>query len=194
MPKEKRNSEIPPVKIYLDTCVLQGALSKQNTKDTIFMAKVKEREWSVFTSIHTLMELLDVAKDRKYLLKKVFNEFGAVKDFLRTRGEKNLNSHEFGEISTQINNFFITHKFISFGNISEDVWTDVKSIVENSNIHSSDALHLALATMWECHILVTHDQFFIREGNRILKETKTYDKLRVCDVDKVEATLKEILF
>ena len=193
MPKIKRKSETPKVTIYVDTCILQGALSRRNTKDTIFMDKIREKGWEVFTSIHTLMELFDIAKDRKYLLKKVIDEWGAVNSFLRSRDRKNLNRSELDDISTEIGNFFTTHNFITLGNITEDVWRDVMSIGENSNIHSSDALHLALALMWECQVLVTHDQFFIREGNRILKEAKMENKLRVCDVDKVEETLEEIL-
>jgi len=193
MPKIKRKSETPKVTIYVDTCILQGALSRRNTKDTIFMDKIREKGWEVFTSIHTLMELFDIAKDRKYLIKKVLDEWGAVNSFLRSRDRKNLNRSELDDISTEIGNFFTTHNFITLGNITEDVWRDVMSIGQSSNIHSSDALHLALALMWECQVLVTHDQFFIREGNRILKEAKMENKLRVCDVDKVEETLEEIL-
>jgi len=194
MPKGKRKrEESEKVKLYVDTCILQGALSRQNTKDTIFMNKIREKGWEVYTSIHTLMELLDIAKDRKFLVKKVIDEWGAVNSFLRTRDRKNLNINELADITKEIGNFFTTHNFITLGNITEDVWRDVMSIGEHSNIHSSDALHLALALMWECQVLVTHDQFFIREGNRILKEAKMYSKLRVCAVDKVEETLKEIL-
>jgi len=193
MQEEKKNAESNKVKIYVDTCILQGALSRQNTKDTIFMDKIKEKGWEVYTSIHTLMELLDVAKDRKFLLKKVFDEWGSVKDFLRNRDKKNLNANELEDIRKVINNFFRTNKFITFGNITEDVWRDVKLIAEESNIHSSDILHLALAIMWECDILVTHDTFFISEGNRILKNAEPPVKLKICDVDKVEETLKEVL-
>jgi predicted nucleic acid-binding protein len=89
--------------------------------------------------------------------------------FLRSRDQKNLNINELQDVSQEINNFFVDHKFIVFGNITEDVWNDVKLIVEKSNLHYSDALHLAMARMWTCHLLVTHDQFFIKEGNRLLK-------------------------
>jgi len=90
-------------------------------------------------------------------------------------------------------NFFKTNDFIEFMDITADVWDDVKDIVEKSNIHSSDAMHLALARALGCCVLVTHDKFFLREGNRILKETDMYDKLRICDVGKVEENLEEIL-
>jgi len=192
MPKERKN-ESDSVKIYIDTCILLGAISRRNKEDTIFMNKVKEKNWKVYTSIHTLMELLDTAKDRSFLMKSVIKKWVDVGTFLSERKTKNLSSNDLDEIAEELNNFFIDHNFIEFMNIDTEVWNDVKDIAEKTNLHSSDVLHLALARMWGCHILVTHDTFFIKEGNRILKEAKMYSKLRVCNVDKVEETLKEIL-
>lgn len=192
MPKEKRESEAEKVKIYIDTCILQGAISRRNRKDTIFMNKVKEEGWEVYTSIHTLMELLDTAKDRRFLMKSVIDKWVDVSTFLKERKTKNLNRNDLDEIAEELNNFFANHSFIGFMNINEEVWNDVKDIAEKSNLHSSDALHLALARMWGCHVLVTHDTFFIKEGNKLLKEGQQYDFLRICDVDKVEETIKEV--
>lgn len=63
MQKEKR-SENNEVKIYVDTCILQGAMSgRKRGQDTIFIEKAREKGWKVYTSIHTLMELFDIAKD-----------------------------------------------------------------------------------------------------------------------------------
>jgi len=192
MSKEKRKSETEKVKIYIDTCILQGAISRRNRGDTIFMNKVKKKGWKVYTSIHTLMELLDTAKDRSFLMKSVINKWVDVSTFLQERKTKNLNRNDLDEIAEELNNFFINHSFIEFMNINEEVWNDVKEIAEKSNLHSSDALHLALARMWGCHVLATHDTFFIKEGNKLLKEANQYDILRICNVDKVEETLKEI--
>lgn len=191
MQNGKRNNATGKAKIYIDTCVLQGILSKE-AEDTVFLNGIKEKGWEIYTSIHTLMELLDVAKDRKFLIKTVFGKWQSVNFFLRNRDKKSLNINELEDVSQELNSFFIDHKFIVFGNITEDVWNDVKLIVEKSNLHYSDALHLAMARMWACHILVTHDQFFIREGNRILKEAGTYDEIRICDIDKVEEVIADL--
>jgi hypothetical protein len=87
MPKERRVRE-PEGRIYIDTCVLQGALSRRNNEDTIFMNRVKEKGWRVYTSIHTLMELFDVARDRSFLMKLVINKWVDVNTFLREREEE----------------------------------------------------------------------------------------------------------
>jgi len=192
MPKGKRKSETDKVKIYIDTCILQGAISRRNEEDTIFMNKAKEKGWKVYTSIHTLMELLDTAKDRSFLMKSVINKWVDVSTFLQERKTKNLSGSDLNEIAKELNNFFINHGFIEFMNIDTDVWNDVKDIAEKTNLHSSDVLHLALARMWGCQVLVTHDTFFIKEGNKLLKEANQYDVLRICNVGKVEETLKEI--
>ena len=184
----KRNDS--KFRVYLDTCILQGAISQQNNNDIIFLDTLKKKRVKVYSSIHTLMELLDVEKDRVFLIKKVFDEHKAVNSFLRGRAEKDLSQDELGKATKKVNSFFITNKQIIFANITEDVWEDVKTIVENSNIHSSDALHLSLAIMWECQFLVTHDQFFIREGNKILKETNN-NKTKVCDLNEANRAFEE---
>jgi len=192
MPKEKRESEAEKVKIYIDTCILQGAMSRRNREDTVFLKTINEKGWKVYTSIHTLMELLDIAKDRNFLMKSVINKWVDASSFLRERKTKNLSRNDLDEIAEELNNFFINHSFIEFMNINEEGWNDVKEIAEKSNLHSSDALHLALARMRGCHVLVTHDAFFIKEGNKLLKEGNQYDVLRICNVDKVEETLKDL--
>jgi len=191
MQKEKGNSS--EAKIYVDTCILQGALSgRDKGMDIVFLNKCKEKSWKVYTSIHTLMELFDIARERAFLMKSVIKKWVDVNTFLRERKRMNLNRSDLEEVANELNNFFINNKFIELVDINEEVWNDVKRIVESSNIHSSDALHLALARMYQCNVLVTHDDFFIKEGNKLLKESKQYNSLRICDVPEVENTLKEL--
>jgi predicted nucleic acid-binding protein len=124
MRKEKENPN--EVKIYIDTCILQGALSRKNKDDTIFLNKCKENRWKVYTSIHTLMELFDVARERAFLMKSVIKKWVDVNTFLRERRRMNLNKSELEEISDELNNFFIDNKFIELVDINEEVWNDVK--------------------------------------------------------------------
>jgi predicted nucleic acid-binding protein len=190
---QKRKDRNLSVRVYIDTCVLQGAISRRNEHDTIFMNSIEEKSWKVFTSIHTLMELLDIAKDRSFLMKSVINKWVDVSTFLQERKTKNLNRNDLNEISEELNNFFRDHSYIEFHGINEDVWNDVKDITEKSNLHSSDALHLALARAWQCQVLVTHDTFFATEGNKLLKEANQYDCLRICTPENVDKTIEEMV-
>ena len=61
MPKEKRKNN--EVRIYLDTCILQGALSRRNDEDVVFVNELKKKNWKVYTSTHSLMELYEIAKE-----------------------------------------------------------------------------------------------------------------------------------
>ena len=190
--EEKRNETIEP-RIYVDTCILQGAISGRDTKGIVFLDKAKENNWKVYTSIFTLMELLDVAKDRKFLMKSVIDRWMDVSTFLQRRKIKNLHRDDLQDLATKLNNFFLSNRFIEFINIKERAWGLVKKIGESSNLHSSDALHLVTAWVGNCHVLVTHDNQFIQEGNKILKEENVYGNLRICNIDKVEETIKEVM-
>lgn len=187
MQKGQRRNEPKRVKIYVDTCVLQGALSRRNDEDTVFIKNLKERNWQIYTSTYSLMELYEIAKDRKFLFNLVYDRWTDVNTFLRLRTNKNLNADDLDKIVKDLNNFFITNDFIQFVDITTDVWMDIKEIVEKSNLHSSDAMHLALARALGCHVLVTHDVFFIKEGNRLLEEAGINKQIRVCDISDVEA-------
>lgn len=192
MQKGKRKGNESSPRIYVDTNILQGAISGRNTEDILFLNKAKEKEWKVYTSIYTLMELLDVAKDRKFLMNSVIERWVDVSTFLQGRKAKNLSKDDLQDITKRLNNFFLNNKIIEFINIKDADWELVKKIGESSNLHSSDVLHLVTAWVGNCHILVTHDKDFIKEGNRILKEEKVYVSLRICDVDKAEETIMEV--
>jgi len=87
MPKEKRKNE---VRIYLDTCILQGALSRRNDEDVAFVEGLKKKKWKVYTSTHSLMELYEIAKDRMFLFNLVYDRWVEVNTFLRLRTEETL--------------------------------------------------------------------------------------------------------
>jgi predicted nucleic acid-binding protein len=185
--KEKREDKADKMKVYVDTCVLQGALSRRNDEDVAFVKNLKKMNWKVYTSTYSLMELYEIAKDRKFLFNLVYDQWVDVSTFLRLRSHKNLNGDDLEKIVKDLNNFFTTNDFIEFMDITTDVWIDIKNIVEKSNLHYSDAMHLALARALGCHVLVTHDKFFIEEGNRLLEEAGINDQIRVCDIRDVES-------
>ena len=168
------------MKIYIDTNILQGALSRRNKDDIVFLQKLKEKDLECYTSILTVMELLDVSKDRKFLMKLIVDKFVDVNTFLSERKEKNLSLEDLQEIANNINNLFIEYKFIKLINIKETDWQLVKKIGENSNLHSSDVIHLVTAWVGGCQYLATNDDQFIKEGNKILKREKVSKKLKIC--------------
>jgi predicted nucleic acid-binding protein len=180
MQKAKRENDSSKPRVYVDTNVLQGAISRRNTEDLFFLRMAKKENWNIFTSIYTLMELLDVAKDRKFLLNSLYEKWIDVSTFLSERKTKNLSQEDLANLTKEVNNFFKDNDVIQFININEENWELVKKIGETSNIHSSDALHLVTAWVGNCQVSATNDSGFVSEGNRILAEEKASDKLRVC--------------
>ena len=193
MQKARRESDSFKPRIYVDTNILQGAISRRNTEDILFLKKAKQNGWKILTSIYTLMELLDVAKDRKFLLNSIYERWIDVSTFLSERKTKNLGGEDLAELAKEVNNFFIDNEVIQFINVKENDWELVKKIGETSNMHSSDALHLVTAWVGNCQVLTTNDGEFVKEGNRILTEEKANNKLKVCIVQEIGKVLNEIL-
>lgn len=187
---ELNDSAIP--KIYVDTNILQGAISRRDTDAIVFLDKAKEKGWEISTSIHTLMELLDVAKDRQFLMRCVYERWTDVNTFMRKRGAKDLGGEDLSNLAKEVNNFFLTYKTIKFININDSDWNLVKKIGETSNLNSSDILHLVTAYVGGCRVLATHDGEFIKEGNKVLEQERVGNLLRVCDIIGMEEKIKEI--
>lgn len=96
------------------------------------------------------MELLDIAKDRQFLMKCVIEKWLDVATFQQKRKSKDLSKDDLEDLATILNNFFLTNKLIKFINIKDSDWSLVKKIAETSNLHSSDVLHLVTAWVGNC--------------------------------------------
>ena len=106
MPKENQKRKNNEVRIYLDTCILQGALSRRNDEDVVFINELKKKDWQIYTSTHTLMELYEIAKDRQFLFNLMYEGWVDVSTFLRRRRNKNLNPNDLEKIVKIFTNFF----------------------------------------------------------------------------------------
>jgi predicted nucleic acid-binding protein len=179
MQKGKSEDNEPKYRVYVDTNILQAANVRKSTPDVVFIENAKKKNWELFTSIHTFMELLDTEKDRRFLMKCVLDKGLDVSTFLAKRKSKNLSKDDLSDLATNVNNFFFTNRFIQVINIKDSDWSLVKKIGETSNLHSSDILHLVTAWVGNCQVLVTNDDDFIREGNAILKQEKVHNNLKV---------------
>lgn len=106
-------------RVYVDTNILQGAISGRSTADVVFINDVKKRKCEYFASIYALMELLDVAKDREFLMKCVIEKWLDVATFQKRRKSKDLNKDDLADLATILNNFFLINKLIKFINIKD---------------------------------------------------------------------------
>lgn len=168
MQKRSNKKQVKPT-LYLDTCIIQNSLRRRNTDDVVFFKRLESLGFKCITSIYTLLELFETAKDRTFLLNEVIKKWIEVNTFLINRRNKNLSVTDLTEISDDINNFFSENHFLEIYNINDDEdWNLVKEMCENTNIHYSDIIHLATAYNSKCTHLITRDKFFIKEGNKTL--------------------------
>lgn len=192
MLKREKNNKIC---VYLDTNIIRNIFPRKNTHDILFLNHLKENSILCKTSIFTLLELFEAAKDREYLVNQVVKEWVEVNTFLGERQKKNLNEYDLSSVSSQVNNIFLEYSNIELCNISlNDHWQLVKQICEESNLHHSDIIHLVTAYVNNCTHIITKDGFFISEGNKILKNQgvpKT--ELTIClpDIKIISNTIKK---
>jgi len=167
--QKRSNKKLVKPTLYLDTCIIQNSLRRRNTDDVVFFKKIESLDFKCITSIYTLLELFETAKDRTFLLNEVIKKWIEVNTFLINRRNKNLSVTDLTEIADDINNFFSENSFLEIYNINDDEdWNLVKEMCENTNIHYSDIIHLATAYNSKCTHLITRDKFFIKEGNKTL--------------------------
>lgn len=164
MLKREKNNKVC---VYLDTNIIRNVFPRKNTQDILFLNYLKDNSILCKTSIFTLLELFETAKDREYLVNQVVKEWVEVNTFLGERQKKNLNEYDLSSVTSQVNNIFL--EYIELCNISLDEhWNLVKKICEESNLHHSDVIHIVTAYVNNCTHIVTKDGFFISEGNKIL--------------------------
>ena len=72
--------------------------------------------------------------------------------------------------------------------LSEDGWQVASAISSSSNIWSPDCVHLATALSNECDFLITSDNSFRKESEKIIKTFKKY-KLKIIGVDEAQKIL-----
>lgn len=164
-------------KIYFDTNVLRDCIKHRNDTTIHIVETSRDNKWECFSSIFSVMELLDIQKDDLYFLKRL-QRGEEINQILRTRYDKNLTKEDFEQIKEEIKNFIEKHKFINFMPLSGDGWNQAASICSLSNISAADSLHLATALQTGCELLVTSDEVFIKNAKKLISAHKL--KLKIC--------------
>ena len=180
-------------KIYLDTVIIRKLIEKRPAILLNLMRTIKERKWVCFSSTLGILELSDLKKDDVYLRHKV-KEKEEYKEIIKTRDQKKLNSDDLKAVKEYISHFLSKYPFFSAYQAPKEIWGDALTITLNSNIHSVDAVHLAVALGFKADILVTSDTHFITEANNLLNKYGYNKKIKVVSPEKVFDALSELGF
>lgn len=160
--------EIVVPHIYIDTNVIVDIIEGQRRSSVHLIETVKERGWICSTSNFAVMEVLDVRKENAFIFKKL-SEGHTLKKILRLRYEKDLSEETLQDVYNKVyNKFFIPYKFIQFFWLTKEGWDKAIEICANSNISTSDCIHVATALEAGCDILVTSDESFEKNASKFI--------------------------
>ena len=185
--------------IYIDTNICRDCIKGRDKETIHLMGLIRDNKWKCFTSVFTAMEFTDTEKDAIFFNKKIRLGWD-INKILRLRQQKDISREDLKEAENVVKSFFDEYKFIEFVNIEDvnleenEAWNLALKISSSSNLSAPDVIHLVTAWQSKCDIIITSDEFFIKEGNEILKKEKVWNKLRVCKPEDVKNTLSKLGF
>lgn len=157
---------------YIDTNVIRDCIKRRKTETIVAIDYIKENRWKCYTSIFALMEESDIEKDFNFFNKKV-KQGMEINEILRMRNSKDLGVENLDDSAEKIQEFIDQYEFVEIQNIVSDTsWNKAVTASKQSNISSSDIIHLVTAGESKCDILLTSDEFFIKEGREFLNKIK----------------------
>lgn len=180
-------------KIYLDTNFIRDIMEKRNTKAIHLIETIRnlftKKKCNCYTSAFLLMELCDAKKDDLFF-QEAINKKLEFKTIIRQRNNTNLEEHHFKKISEYLDNLLESYPFLEKLSLSEEGWQVATAISSSSNIWSPDCVHLATALSNECDFLITSDNSFKRESEKIAKKFKKYS-LKIINIDEAQEVLEK---
>jgi predicted nucleic acid-binding protein len=178
--------------VYLDTNICRDVMKNRNPDSAVLFEKIRENSWKCYTSVFTFMETADVQQEDLFV-EKMGRRGWEYNKICRTRSKKELTDEELQRPISDIKNFFIHYKFVKPIMLSDAGWQTALLISYKTTMMAPDAIHLASSWDSNCHVLVTHDEDFIKLGNDLLKKEGVHTKMKICKPKEVVRSLREIM-
>ena len=135
------------------------------------MERIKSEHWICITSRFAFLEILDILHE-KYYIENLLAEGQPLSQVIRVLGNRNQKAHalpltDIEKARTLLSAHSQTlFSFISFQiPLDNTFWDKAESLVDKTPISVADAMHLALAKVSDCNILVTRDKAFCEIAN-----------------------------
>jgi predicted nucleic acid-binding protein len=156
--------DIPNLHLYLDTNIIADVIQKRWPPSIALIERIKTGKWLCSTSRFTILELLDIEQEEKFIENKLTegHRLSRIRDILgqRRQPKHGLTQSELIGIHKQLHNELKAKcGCVDFEHpINELVWDKADDFCSTTNIGSTDVIHLAI--ILKCDILVTRDQDF----------------------------------
>ena len=181
---------IKPI-IYVDTVIARDWTHNRNKDSQRVLDSIKSRKYKTYMSVFGLMELVNIEQEDLYLHKKAFIDKEDLDRIFTNRKSRDLNQDSLQKSEKYIRDFLDSHK-LTLVDLTNEGWSLAFQIAVNSNLNASDVLHLATAWQSKCNLVITRDEFFIKEATKILKKEKVWSFFRICRPSNFEKCVKSI--
>lgn len=163
------NGNLRP-KVYLDANIVISFIETQDDSICELIKLCNKNKIKMYISPFTMMESLDIKQEHKYFNKKVV-EGVPLKSIISNRYKRDLSKDELQKIHEKIKRKLNLQDLgWYFYPLDPNWWKTALDIVADSNVTSSDALHLGQALNMDVQLLITNDNEFKVEGNKYLIE------------------------
>lgn len=177
--------------IYLDASVLISFTEAESDEISELLSTCKKKGFEIRVTPFTIMEALGIKQEHKFFMKKV-SEGIPMKWIISKRRERDLENNDLREIYNILKRKLKPYDMENFYYIEDKNWWKLAlDITRDSNVNSSDAIHLAQAVFMGCDILVTTDSHFIQEGIKYIKEYLKNEDLILCLPKQAIAKIKD---
>ena len=189
-----RNIGIPS--IFIDTCIARDVteLRKHRAASIDLLNRAKREGWVCKMSVFGLAELVDIEQERLFVNKLYFLEKKTLDETISSRRSRNLDKGELEECFNYIKQFQENYSFIQTVGLAGQGWNLALNIACRSNLRAADVIHLASAWQEDCNLLVTDDDFFIKEAKRYIKQEGIWSDFRICKPEDCDSELFEMGF
>jgi predicted nucleic acid-binding protein len=137
------------------------------------------------TSAFSLLELID--KEQEYtLVWHMLRDGYSFDEILRKRSDRNLSEKELLEAFDKVDRVFTVQykKHIDLYYLDNEGWDKAIELMQTLNLTARDAIHLATALMAGCDLLVSNDQNFLKNAEKVI---------RVSTPDEVNNNILQVL-
>ncbi len=180
-------------KVYIDTVIARDWTHNRNKDSIELLNQIKNKKLKCLISVFGLMELVDVEQEDLFLNKKAFVEREDLDTIFSKRKRRDLTREDLEKSSKYIEKFLGEYKkIITTVDLTQDGWSLALNIGAESNLNATDVLHLATAWQNQCNIIITRDEFFIKEASKLLKKEKVWPHFKICNLKKALLLLKKV--
>lgn len=186
MPKRKSKT------FYIDTNVALDYITARNREAIVVLNKIKDRGWKCISSSFFAMELADYRKESLFVIEKAMEKKWEMRKIMRELYKKDLRRGDFDKVLDWFDDFRKEYNNIELFDFlkTNDDWQGAQAISFQSNLNAPDAIHLTSAMLGAiggyCQIMITQDQHFLKEAQRILTANKLAGKLKLMTVSEVK--------